>query len=148
MAKQATTNVSPGYTQLVSRMERRRTSCLEESLLIRVACKFKSYSTHQNVVDANLHRGKHIISISGSPLNPTPRRLLCRAVGLLQHPSWMRRSKLSAIGEMIYLVAVLIRIRHLRWRQPTNHTLAGCRHHEGENYYLLKSAGIHFADTQ
>ena len=57
MAKQATTNVSPGYTQLVSRMERRRTSCLEESILIRLACKFKSYSTHQNVVDANLHRG-------------------------------------------------------------------------------------------
>ena len=57
MAEQATTNVSPGYKQLVSLVERRRTTCLVESILIRLSFKFKSWSTHQNVVDANLHRG-------------------------------------------------------------------------------------------
>jgi hypothetical protein len=40
------------------------------------------------------------------------------ADGFLQYLSLMRRKKLSVIGEMIYLMTVLIRIRHKLGASP------------------------------
>ena len=87
--------------------------------------RFDSDLYHQNIVDANLYRGKHLTSppkdrkhylLSGrnreSPLYPPPRELLYRAVGSLQYLLRMSRKQLAVNVEMIYTKAVLTRIRH------------------------------------
>ena len=52
------------------------------------------------------------------------------AVGSLQYPYHMKDDDLAG-GEMIYLLDVLIRIRHSGWRQPTKSALISCTHREG-----------------
>ena len=52
------------------------------------------------------------------------------AVGSLQYLTFVKSNDLAS-GEMIYLLDVLIRIRHGSWRQPTKSALISCTHREG-----------------